>query len=662
MSEQWHLEVASGLLVIKHIDPEIVLADWRGRLWVGKKGQSVEVDFSSPFQMDDGPIVFRQSEDGVMVEIEYNIRDDLTIRATIENQTPDELPLEMLEIGSREIRLGRHKRPLSFFKNGYQSWTETRTMRAVERQRVPIIPFLNILQDNVRNLPPGRRGEFTSELFGVLGSTNERAFLLAGQNHTYQHFCYQRVRLPQVGGEPAELTLIFDMGGMMLAPGEQILLNGVVLMAGDHANRIQDRYFDLLQAPKADRRPTTNGWCSWYTYYSGIDQKAIEQNLVVVRDKKPDWQVFMLDDGYQTAVGDWLSINDRFPKGLAYIAQQIRDSGLAPGLWLAPFIALRKSQVFREHPDWLIRKPNNRPYGAGWNPNWGFDGFFYGLDVTHPGFQDYLRSVIHSVVHEFGFRFLKLDFTYGAALPGVVHDRSLSPAERLALGHRIIREEAGEDVTLLGCGCPLAPAIGLVDAMRIGPDVAPYWFDWARIRLTRDPHALCTRFAIRSILNRCQMQRKLWINDPDCLMLRDSRTKLIEDERMSLANAIIITGGMVMLSDRLPELQDEAWDQLDRVLSLAAECDKGRPWPLDIMEKETPEMVYNSAGYLAVFNILDRPTSKQIPYCAYLADLLPASALFQDIWSGEQFTIKDGVLDLGVMNLHASRLLGAVSG
>ena len=43
------------------------------------------------------------------------------------------------------------------------------------------------------------------------------------------------------------------------------------------------------------------------------------------------------------------------------------------------------------------------------------------------------------------------------------------------MGMEAIREAVGPDVTLLGCGAPFGPMLGLVEAMRIGPDVSGDW-------------------------------------------------------------------------------------------------------------------------------------------------------------------------------------------
>jgi alpha-galactosidase len=39
----------------------------------------------------------------------------------------------------------------------------------------------------------------------------------------------------------------------------------------------------------------------------------------------------------------------------------------------------------------------------------------------------------------------------------------------------LLRDAAGPDAFVLGCGAPLLPSLGLVDAMRISPDIMPTW-------------------------------------------------------------------------------------------------------------------------------------------------------------------------------------------
>ncbi|MGH2518095.1 MAG: hypothetical protein ACRDHP_20825, partial [Ktedonobacterales bacterium] len=114
-----------------------------------------------------------------------------------------------------------------------------------------------------------------------------------------------------------------------------------------------------------------------------------------------------------------------------------------------------------------------------------------------------------------------------------------------------------EKTFLLGCGCPLLSAVGIVDGMRIGPDAAPYWpprYKGAPAPLG-DGHVLPNlEGAVRNTLTRAWMHPALWLNDPDCLLLREHHSELTLNEVRMFASAIGLTGGMVMLSDRLSRL------------------------------------------------------------------------------------------------------------
>jgi len=245
---------------------------------------------------------------------------------------------------------------------------------------------------------------------------------------------------------------------------------------------------------------------------------------------------------------------------------------------------------------------------------------------------------------------------YAASLSGQAFDSSLSTAERLRRAYQIIREAAGEDVFILGCGSPLTPAAGVVDAMRIGPDVAPYWSDWLRETLTGDSNSLSTRSAIRSILNRASLHRRLWINDPDCLMLRDTETKLSREERFCLINAAIITGGMTVFSDRLEALPEETWLEMEQIAALSRECDLGRVLVLDFMERAMPEWVWNETGYLAVFNFGDTPQTKTLRLSGLPAGAFQPGSTLREVWRGEVLPIEGETLHLGILPPHSSRL------
>lgn len=70
-----------------------------------------------------------------------------------------------------------------------------------------------------------------------------------------------------------------------------------------------DAYFKTLDVSKCRVNHTT-GYTSWYNYFTKIDEKIILRDLEgLARSDKID--IFQIDDGHQTKVGDWLSTDKR---------------------------------------------------------------------------------------------------------------------------------------------------------------------------------------------------------------------------------------------------------------------------------------------------------------------------------------------------------------
>lgn len=268
----------------------------------------------------------------------------------------------------------------------------------------------------------------------------------------------------------------------------------------------------------AGERRAGNVWCTWYAYYEGITEAQLAEDIEELRELPFD--VLQVDDGWETMVGDWHP-NAKFPSGMAALTARISDAGMVPGLWLAPFIALPDSAIARERPELLLRDATGQPVIAGYN--WG-TGYF-ALDLAKPAARDHVAVMIHRIVHEWGFRYLKLDFINGALAPaaraeGV--DREQVYRDALTL----IRSIAGEDVYLLGSGAVLLPSLGLLDGLRSGPDVAPIWQNHA----SDDPSDAMARNAVANSVHRL-WQAPLAEVDPDVVYFR-RRLNLLTDQQL----------------------------------------------------------------------------------------------------------------------------------
>lgn len=343
------------------------------------------------------------------------------------------------------------------------------------------------------------------------------------------------------------IALVFDLTGTTLAPGETLALQPVLLSEGRGVLPQVDLYADEVAAEMGARVPgrVPTAWCSWYQFYDRVTEEDVIRNLEAMRASNHPAEFVQIDDGYQAATGDWLRPNAKFTSSLGDLAARIREAGYRPGIWLAPLVLHESSEVLREHPEIALHRPDGDLLFV---DTWL--GRCAVVDCSHPQGEAFLRGVVGTMVKGFGYEYLKLDAMAFAAQPADqvrYHTPGTTAASNLRRGLEIIREAAGDDTFLLGCTCHFLPAAGLVDGMRVGPDVKAVWNDGPNPSV---------RHAMRMTLARNWMHGKWWANDPDCLIVRDTDTALSEAETRFLATGIALSGGMVVASDDLPAVPE----------------------------------------------------------------------------------------------------------
>ena len=496
---------------------------------------------------------------------------------------------------------------LRMLRHGYQSWSPNDVAEfGVDRDRslldgsVEFIRALNQADQRIVDAPD----ELRSEWFTLLvDDTGEPWFI--GFDGGELHDGTLRLRRGPTG---IELHCEAFLGDLVLAPGEHRALHELVVassaeadaLLGAWASRVGDRGRARLGSD------LQIGWCSWYHYFHDVTERDIESNLRLADDWPFD--VFQVDDGYQSAIGDWLTTNERFPGGVEAMATAIAARGRRPGLWLAPFLVAPDSAIARAHPEWLARGYDGEPLLNMFNAPWGGgrDGFMYGLDPTVPEVRAHLSELAATLVG-MGYQYLKLDFTFSPSFDGVWADRSCTPAQRVRAGFDAIRDGAGDDVFLLGCGAPLANVVGVVDGNRIGADVAPSWLPESSPSLLTGYTATlpATRHAWVDTAVRAFMHRRLWSNDPDCVMLRSERTALTPEAARTWARAVGISGGMVLVSDDLSLLGADARSLLDDTIALARIADDAAragavAHSPDLLAGTEPTRLHSPAGRVRV--------------------------------------------------------------
>jgi 2-hydroxy-3-keto-5-methylthiopentenyl-1-phosphate phosphatase len=389
----------------------------------------------------------------------------------------------------------------------------------------------------------------------------------------------------------------------LLDPGEALELEPVRVALGDDASALLEGHAEAQgrHGGARTRAPFQAGWCSWYHFFHDVTQEAFLRNLEALAASRREIPIDLvqLDDGYQREIGDWLETNAKFPDGLEAIARAVSQAGFTPGLWTAPFCAVPDSRPFEDHPDWLLQGEDG-PLRGLHHPMWTRDGWVYVLDPTHPEVDAHLARTFREL-RAMGFPYLKLDFLYTAALAARARDPRATRAERLRRGLEAVRAGAGEDAFLLGCGCPLGPAVGLVDGMRIGPDTAPWWRPPEATRIPGlEPTQPAGHHALRNTLARSWMHRRLWANDPDCLLARSRHSQLTAEEVRSLAASIAVTGGMAIFSDDLGALAPADRTLVAETVRWAREVDRssqrGTARVRALLSEEIPPAAVARAG------------------------------------------------------------------
>jgi alpha-galactosidase len=180
---------------------------------------------------------------------------------------------------------------------------------------------------------------------------------------------------------------------------------------------MDDRGLKLPPVPEAAYEPI---WCAW-GYERDCTMRLIEDTLPKVQELGLRWAV--IDDGWQSNVGDWKLSQSKFPRGdadMKRLLESIRSKALKPRLWFAPLAAAPGSDLLHDHTDMLLLDKD----GAVQNISW-WNSFY--LCPAYEKTVTYTQELVRKFMHDWGFAGLKID---GQHLNGVAP--CFNPAHRHA--------------------------------------------------------------------------------------------------------------------------------------------------------------------------------------------------------------------------------------
>jgi alpha-galactosidase len=204
-----------------------------------------------------------------------------------------------------------------------------------------------------------------------------------------------------------------------LAPGEA--LETPVFYAGyaagglGEASRLMHRFqlaHILPQAPQPRPRPVL--YNSWEATGFNVDEAG--QIRLAQMASKIGVERFVMDDGWfgardndKAGLGDWTVNRRKFPNGLKPLIDKVHALGMDFGLWVEPEMVNPDSDLYRQHPDWVLNFPG-RPRTEARNQ--------LVLNLARQDVRDHLFRVLDQLLTQNDIAFLKWDYNRNWSEPG----------------------------------------------------------------------------------------------------------------------------------------------------------------------------------------------------------------------------------------------------
>jgi alpha-galactosidase len=425
------------------------------------------------------------------------------------------------------------------------------------------------------------------------------------------------------------LQVVVDTEGLELKPGASWELEEFTFQSGPDREELLVNLAQRLAAnhPRLRFATPPAGWCSWYCFGPRVTAQQVLDNLDFIARQSPGLKYIQIDDGYQPAMGDWLDTGTAFGGNVQGVLKQIRERGFEPAIWVAPFVAEEKSQLFVQHPNWFVKDNDGQPLRSdrvtfgGWR-----HGPWYVMDGTHPEVQQHFTKLFRTMRRDWGCTYFKFDANFwGAIHGGKFHDPRATRVEAYRRGmEAILRGTA--DGFVLGCNHPIWASLGLIHGSRSSNDIKR---TWERVETTA-----------RQNLQRNWQNGRLWWNDPDAVVLMGD---LPENEFQFHATAIYATGGMILSGDDLTKITP---DRLAMLRKLQPPTGVAARFADDSFRVGTIKLPGRHTFCLFNWNNAAEKISFQ----------LPRARRVTDFWSGEKLGRHAGEFAVDIP-AHSARLL-----
>jgi alpha-galactosidase len=220
----------------------------------------------------------------------------------------------------------------------------------------------------------------------------------------------QRVERLADGRGLVELAELLLPGEIRLQAGESYRTPELfAAVSNSGLNGLSQRFHDFVRTrilpPEVAARPRPVHYNTWEAIYFNHATDVLAD--LAVRAADLGVERFVLDDGWfggrrndRAGLGDWIVSREVYPEGLAPLIAHVRSLGMEFGLWVEPEMVNPDSDLFRAHPDWVLRLEGVEQIESRHQ---------FVLDLTRPEVAEHLFSRLHALLDEHSIGYLKWD-------------------------------------------------------------------------------------------------------------------------------------------------------------------------------------------------------------------------------------------------------------
>ena len=140
---------------------------------------------------------------------------------------------------------------------------------------------------------------------------------------------------------------------------------------------------------------------SWEGVYFDINEPGMDQMMADIAYM--GGELFVMDDGWfgekyprltdNSSLGDWKVDRNKLPNGIGWLVEQADKHGIRFGIWIEPEMTNSVSELYEEHPEWIIKAPEREPV-------LGRGGTQLVLDLGNPEVQDFVFKIVDDLMTE----------------------------------------------------------------------------------------------------------------------------------------------------------------------------------------------------------------------------------------------------------------------